>query len=88
MLKVEQLSLPEFRRQFLSHSFSHCKCRDFRVAGIPNSSGMGLRETKDSDRAALRADMKLGDPRPRRFPRFRLELPSRGTDDPSVMIRL
>ncbi len=34
--KVEQLSLPEFREQFLSHTAVGCKCKEFRVAPVKN----------------------------------------------------
>jgi hypothetical protein len=78
LLKVEQLSLPEFRRQFLSHSFSHCRCRDFRVAEISNSSVVALGGTNISDQEGQKQDNKLVDSGLRRYPKLRVELPSKG----------
>lgn len=33
--RVEHLSLPEYRRQFLQHSATNCKCRDYNFTGVP-----------------------------------------------------
>jgi len=78
LLKVEQLSLPEFRRQFLSHSFSNCRCRDFRVAEISNSSMVGLGDTKVSDVKGQKQNKEMRNFGLRRYPKFRVELPSKG----------
>lgn len=78
LLKVEQLSLPEFRRQFLSHSFSLCKCRDLRVETLSNSTRRGLGGVNGADRGSQWQDKKMGNVGLRRYPKFRVELPSKG----------
>ena len=38
LAKVAHLSLPEFRKQFLSHTFMNCRCKTFHVADISANS--------------------------------------------------
>ena len=47
ILRVEAISLPEFRRQFLTHTATDCKCRRFQVANISNTFDM--RPLRDYD---------------------------------------
>ncbi|TVY39590.1 hypothetical protein LOCC1_G006264 [Lachnellula occidentalis] len=70
LLKVEQLSHPEFRRQFLSHAFSRCSCRDFRVSEISNSSIASLGGSQLSDRAGQKQSRSS---ELRNYPRVRVE---------------
>jgi hypothetical protein len=72
--QVDQLSLPEFRRQFQCHTDSDCKCKLFKVAEITNHYDKRPLSTND---------VKYGRKMPREIdlaiaPQFSLELPSKG----------
>lgn len=47
LLKVERLSLPEYRRQFVAHTVVDCKCKTYKVSPIVNS--YDRRPQKDYD---------------------------------------
>ena len=71
---VEQLSLPEFRKQFLSHTEANCTCKRFEVAQITNHY---------DKRPLPRKDVKYGRRMPKEIDglaaaKFSVELPSKG----------
>lgn len=71
---VDQLSLPEFRKQFLCHTDSDCKCKRFKVAEITNHY---------DKRPLPRNDVKYGRKMPKEVdlfstPKFTIDLPSKG----------
>ena len=70
---VDQLSLPEFRKQFLCHVDSDCKCKTFQVAEITNHY---------DKRPLPRHDVKYGRKMPKEVnqfsaPKFTIDLPSK-----------
>ncbi|TVY41967.1 hypothetical protein LSUB1_G002428 [Lachnellula subtilissima] len=85
LLKVEQLSHPEFRRQFLSHSSSRCRCRDFRIAEISHFSTASFSGSQLSDREGQK---RLGNSGLRSYPEFRVEMPSKGRERTSSSAKL
>jgi hypothetical protein len=75
ILRVEALSLPEFRQQFLAHTPTDCKCRSFKVAQISNQFDM--RPLRDYDRK-----FKVGKSKADEYINtFSLDLPSSGMSD-------
>ncbi|CAG8957728.1 hypothetical protein HYFRA_00000064 [Hymenoscyphus fraxineus] len=79
LLKVEHISLPEFRHQFLSHTFVDCKCKTFN---IPRISKFVTAETSHPDTAVTTVE-KSSFKKPRAA-RLAIELPSRGRQEASV----
>ncbi|KAH8687390.1 hypothetical protein BGZ60DRAFT_6730 [Tricladium varicosporioides] len=75
LLKVEQLSLNEFRRQFLSHTFTNCKCREFYIEKISNYRENNVRDLNSSSHRVPRSREKS---RSVSNPRLGIELPSKG----------
>ena len=74
LCRVEQLSLPEFRKQFLSHTDTGCKCKTFLVPQIDNHY---------NKRPLPRKDVKYGrrmpkDPSSLAAAQFEVDLPSKG----------
>lgn len=77
ILKVEELSLPEFRRQFLSHSSSFCECRNSRVTF--KVGGAASDQSQFEGRKARQKYEKMGSVRLGRFSPSRIDLPSQGS---------
>ncbi|KAH6682797.1 hypothetical protein B0J14DRAFT_574378 [Halenospora varia] len=75
LLNVEQLSLNEFRRQFLSHTFTNCRCREFQVGKISNHGEKGVGDLNGSSHRVLRNRERS---RSLSNPRLGIELPSKG----------
>ncbi|RDL40172.1 uncharacterized protein BP5553_00151 [Venustampulla echinocandica] len=85
LVKVEQLSLPEFRRQFLSHTFSNCGCKSFRVAQISNYTSKG--QVRETNSGINQAQPKHSEARALGIPRFSIELPSKGRQETSSLAK-
>jgi len=81
LCRVEQLSLPEFRKQFLSHTDTGCKCKTFLVPQIDNHY---------NKRPLPRKDVKYGrrmpkDPSSLAAAQFEVDLPSKGMCRPHIL---
>ncbi|KAG9234555.1 hypothetical protein BJ875DRAFT_495741 [Amylocarpus encephaloides] len=81
MLKVDHLSLPEFRRQFLSHTFTNCKCKTYQV---PRISNVAQSESLDRRSSRYESDRSVSRSRFSTTGGFSIELPSKGRQDTST----
>jgi hypothetical protein len=72
--RVDHLSLPEFKRQFLCHTDTDCKCKMFEVAEITNYYDKRPPPKKgihDGRKILKRLDFPTA-------PKFSIDLPSKG----------
>lgn len=77
---MEHLSLPEFRRQFLAHTFVNCKCKTFKVSKISNYI---TTESTHPDTANSKQEKPESTKLRMSSPRLTIELPSRGRQETS-----